>query len=69
LFANGTSFSVPQVTGIAALVWSVKPELDSKSIRDILFSTAGDLGEQGYDYKYGYGLVNAEEAVKKALGF
>jgi subtilisin family serine protease len=69
LFVSGTSFSVPQVAGIAALVWSVKSELSRDTVKEILFSTASDLGEQGYDYKYGYGLVNAEKAVKKALGF
>lgn len=63
---NGTSASVANVTGIASLVWSVNPNLSAIQIRAILSETAYDLGTPGYDTVYGYGLVNADAAVRRA---
>lgn len=60
----GTSFSAPQVAGIASLVWAKKPELTGREIAKILYSTAKDLGKEGFDSEYGYGLVDALGAVK-----
>ena len=37
---NGTSFSCPVVTGVAALVWSYYPELSASKLRDILMESA-----------------------------
>lgn len=64
---SGTSFTVPQIAAIAALVWAVRPEYTNEDIKKILFKTTKDLGEEGYDTEYGYGLVNAKRAVKWAL--
>lgn len=64
--ASGTSFSTPQVAGVAALIWAVKPELTNEEVKKLLFKTAKDLGEEGYDIEYGYGLVNAYKAIKEA---
>ncbi|MEM3770536.1 MAG: S8 family serine peptidase [Candidatus Bathyarchaeia archaeon] len=61
--AGGTSFAAPHVAGVAALLWSMDPFLTNAQIREILFETARDLGDPGYDDKYGYGLVDALAAV------
>ena len=37
---NGTSFSCPVVTGVAALVWSYYPELSASELREILMESA-----------------------------
>lgn len=58
LFA-GTSASAPSVAGIGALVWSMYPEKSGSEIREILCSSAEDLGEPGYDTVFGYGSVNS----------
>ncbi|WP_440956816.1 S8 family peptidase [Methanosarcina sp. Mfa9] len=58
LFA-GTSASAPYVAGVAALVWSEQPEKNASEIREILCSTAGDLGAPGYDSTFGYGIVDS----------
>jgi len=58
LFA-GTSASAPYVAGVAALIWSTHPEINGSEIREILCSTAGDLGTPGYDSIFGYGIVDA----------
>ncbi|AKB23836.1 hypothetical protein MSMTP_0367 [Methanosarcina sp. MTP4] len=58
LFA-GTSASAPYVAGVAALVWSGQSEKNASEIREILCSTAGDLGAPGYDSIFGYGIVDS----------
>ena len=65
--ASGTSFSAPYVSGVVALMLSANPELKVFEIRDILAMTASDLGPPGLDKKFGWGLVDAESAVRKAL--
>lgn len=58
LFA-GTSASAPYVAGVAALAWSEQPGKNASEIREILCSTAGDLGAPGYDSIFGYGVVDS----------
>jgi len=60
---RGTSLSCPHVTGVAALVLSAEPTLTNTELREHLQNTAEDLGSEGKDDWYGYGLVDAEEAV------
>jgi uncharacterized protein YjdB len=63
---SGTSMAAPVVTGIAAMMLSVNPDLSFEEVRDILRSTCTDLYTQGVDIYSGYGLVNAASAVKEA---
>ncbi len=60
---GGTSAACPQVAGVAALMLSVNPALTETQVRTILQNTAKDLGTPGFDYTYGYGLVDAYAAV------
>jgi len=53
----------PHVTGTAALVWHAHPEYNNTQLRERLHDTAEDLGPEGKDNEYGYGMVNAGEAV------
>jgi hypothetical protein len=53
---------------VAALVVSVNSALTPEEIMDLLAGTAVDLGPVGYDTSYGFGRVNAYEAVLAALG-
>ena len=57
-FFMGTSASAPSVAGVGALIWSMCPEKNGSEIREILCSSAEDLGEPGYDTIFGYGSVN-----------
>jgi serine protease len=66
-FWEGTSFSSPQVAGVVALVRAANPNLAALDIRLLLQSTALDLGADGRDNYYGYGLVDALGAVEGAL--
>lgn len=66
--ACGTSFSVPTVAGVAALVLAANPNLTPAQVTQILLSTADDLGTAGLDPQFGYGRVNAARAVAAAAG-
>lgn len=64
--ANGTSFAAPVVAGVAALVLSTNPELNSSQVQWILKESADDLGAAGWDPEFGAGRVNASQAVELA---
>ena len=59
----GTSASAPHVAAIAALVWEAEPTLTSSEVHNAITSTAVDLGPAGWDNTWGFGRVDAYEAV------
>lgn len=61
-FYDGTSMATPHVSGVAALVWSNKPDCSNQEIRDALTQSTMDLGAAGRDDAYGFGLVQAQAA-------
>ena len=66
-WGTGTSFATPIVAGAVALVMSANPSLTPSQIESTLFSTATNLGASGYDYYFGWGLVNTAAAVAAAV--
>jgi hypothetical protein len=64
---GGTSAACPQVAGVAALMLSVVPNLTENQVRSILQNTATDMGAIGFDNTFGFGRVNAANAVCSAL--
>jgi subtilisin family serine protease len=62
-FFNGTSMAAPHVSGVAALLFGQRPGLTPLQVESILESTATDLGPAGYDPTFGWGLVNATDAL------
>ena len=65
---NGTSMAAPHVSGVAALIWSADPTLTNIQIREALDVSALDLGEPGRDVYYGFGLVQAKNALEYLAG-
>lgn len=63
---SGTSFSSPITAGVVALMMSANPGLSSNQIMNILFETAVDIGDIGWDQYYGYGRIDAAAAVRAA---
>ncbi|NJK99726.1 MAG: S8 family serine peptidase [Spirulinaceae cyanobacterium SM2_1_0] len=79
---GGTSSACPVVAGVAALVLSVNPDLTATEVRQILQQTAdkivdrdrdpqlglqlGTYNQSGHSQWFGYGKVNAYQAVKAA---
>jgi len=59
----GTYSAAAQVAGLAALIWSVNPNLTPDEVESIIESTAVDLGEPGKDDYFGHGRIDASAAV------
>ena len=60
----GTSMSTSHVSGVAALILAKNPALGVDDVRHILQFTADDLGDPGRDDFFGYGRINARQAVE-----
>ena len=76
--ASGTSMATPHVAGVVALMWSANPALrgDIDTTKQILLETATPytgiedgcgIADEYPDSGAGYGVVNAYEAVKRAV--
>lgn len=63
----GTSFAAPHVAGVAALIKAANLDLKPNQIRAIMQQTAFDLGKNGYDEFFNFGMANAFDAVLRAL--
>jgi subtilisin family serine protease len=63
-FYQGTSMATPHVSGVAALLLTRNSSLTPDDVRYVLQSTAEDLGAAGWDIYFGYGLVDAEAALR-----
>ncbi|WP_091718944.1 S8 family serine peptidase [Pseudarthrobacter equi] len=60
----GTSGSTPIVSGVAALIRSKWPSMSAEQVINRIVTTAKDAGVPGKDPLYGYGILNAEAALK-----
>ena len=60
---DGTSFSTPLVSGMAALIKSHFPNLTNLELRKKVESSVVDIGPQGRDDKFGWGLVDFQKAL------
>ncbi|NLE75509.1 MAG: peptidase S8, partial [Chloroflexi bacterium] len=69
-YAYGTSMATPMVSGLAGLLWSVKPGLSSAEVWALIRDSADKVGLVPYfsgrnDY-LGYGRINAAAALRLA---
>lgn len=68
---GGTSAACPVVSGVVAALRSSRPynpadtTTSPSAIRNLITSTATDLGASGYDYQHGYGVVNSCNLIPK----
>jgi subtilisin family serine protease len=65
-WSSGTSFSTPEVSGSAALVWAANPALTAQQVAGILKSTASGRGR--WNPRLGYGVIDVAAAVAAARG-
>lgn len=67
---SGTSMSTPGAAGTVTLLVQAYKQLNggitppSSLIKNIVCNTAKDLGNPGPDYKFGFGCINALQAVR-----
>jgi subtilisin family serine protease len=61
---SGTSMASPHVAGVVGLLLAQRPDLTPGQVREILRQSADDLGEADFDRYYGYGRVNAYQALQ-----
>jgi minor extracellular protease Epr len=59
---SGTSMATPHVSATVALMKQENPSLTDSDIKNILYSTAKDLGSAGWDKYYGWGRIDAYNA-------
>ncbi len=60
---SGTSQSAPHVAGVAALIWSLYPQLTAAQVRERLIASADPLGGVDFSDQTGWGLVDAVNAL------
>jgi subtilisin family serine protease len=60
---NGTSFASAYAAGVAALIISHEPNLTAADVENLLQSSCADMGQPGYDFENGYGMVDASRAL------
>ncbi len=65
VYASGTSFSAPLTTGVVAQMLQANPSLGPIEVRDILRATASQADHP--DNEMGWGIINADAAVREAL--
>ncbi|GAB3149405.1 type VII secretion-associated serine protease mycosin [Micromonospora sonneratiae] len=64
---QGTSFAAPLVAASAALLRAKWPNMSAGSVINRLVQTARDLGPDGRDDRFGFGLVDPVAALKGEL--
>ncbi|ROO63209.1 type VII secretion-associated serine protease mycosin [Micromonospora sp. Llam0] len=64
---SGTSYAVPFVVGVAALIRAYRPDLSAAEVRHRLLTTADHPAVGLPDAGYGWGVVNPAAAVSAAL--
>lgn len=62
-YFGGTSAASPFAAGVAALIWSVRPDLFPNSVLSLMRTTARDLGPAGFETDFGWGLPNLRSAI------
>jgi thermitase len=66
-FDSGTSMASAYVSGVAALMLSINPDLTGEQVRAILRATADDVEAPGFDNQTGHGRLNAFVALQVTL--
>ncbi|MBQ8247058.1 MAG: cellulose binding domain-containing protein [Lachnospiraceae bacterium] len=66
IYWQGTSMSAPHVSGVAALAYSVNPELSGIQVKELIVNNYSDYTVEDA-YENTYHCLNAEKVVQKAM--
>ncbi len=61
--SSGTSMATPHISGLAALVWSLRPAMTADQVTHVITSTAHDVYTPGWDQRTGWGRIDAQAAI------
>ncbi|MGV6988024.1 S8 family serine peptidase [Testudinibacter sp. P80/BLE/0925] len=61
---QGTSYAAPTISAVAALLKQRFEYMDMTQVRDVMLTTATDLGSKGVDDTFGWGMVNVGKALQ-----
>lgn len=67
---SGTSMATPHVSGLAALIWSARPDRTAEQVTGIITTTARDVNSStlpGRDEYLGWGRIDASHAVSTTV--
>jgi subtilisin family serine protease len=64
---SGSSAAAPMVSGLLALMIEADPTASANDLIQRLIATATDLGSEGYDRDYGFGIINPSLATSSNL--
>ena len=60
---QGTSMAAPHVAGLSALIMSQSPGMSPAAVEALIKRTARDLGSNGRDNDFGFGLIQPRSAL------
>ncbi len=66
VYMSGTSMAAPHVAGLAALVYSLRSDFTNAQVENAIKAGCMDLGDPGWDQYYGYGRIDAFNALEQA---
>jgi subtilisin family serine protease len=64
-FTTGTSVATAHASGVAALLIERHPEVDAKTVLEVLTVTAMKLGAKAPDDQFGWGLIDPVSALEE----
>lgn len=60
---SGTSFAAPHVSALAASIFSKDETLKTEEISNIILNGSEDLGDKGFDVRYGFGRIDMAKSL------
>jgi subtilisin family serine protease len=64
---GATSSAAPIVSALSALVFSARPDLDARTVVELIKHGCDDLGDPGCDVHTGYGRINFAKTLQLAV--